>query len=125
LPGTILPRSGEMLKAVPGGQQTLRGGAGRARIKLLDVCADELKMTESRSRPYDLDQRRSGFGHGNSSGAPQDLSHSATLSWVTKRPASTSASATASRRASSASSGLVSKIDLALGSCHHTVPADP
>src|ERR1700759_2269432 len=87
--------------------------ASCARIELLDIGPDGLKMRQSRFSPDNLGQRGSGLGQGNSFGVPQESSHSATLVCVTNRPAPLPAMASASRRASSASSG--SKIDV--GSC--------
>jgi len=112
----------ETYKAAASLDKTIRQLASRPRIKLLNINPDEPKMSQRRIRPNDFVQRGSGFGQGNSLVVPHDFSHSTTLSWVTNCPALISASAAASRRASSASSGSISKIDFILVSAMGTFP---
>ncbi len=73
----------ECRQAVAGVVESESEFVGRTRSELLDVEPDGLELSERRFRPNDLRQDFSGFGQGNSSGVPQDLSHAPTRSWVT------------------------------------------
>jgi hypothetical protein len=91
--------------------ETIGQLAGGARVELLEIEPDGLQMGQRRVSPDDFDQRGFGVGRGRTSGVPQDFSHSTTFACGTVLPALYAASASASRRASSAASGSVSKID--------------
>jgi len=84
------------------------------RVELRKIGPDGADIGESECRPNDPVQRRFGVGQGNSSGLPQDCNHCTTSACGTTRPAAKSASASVSSRASVASSGGRSKIDLCL-----------
>ena len=87
---------------------------GRSVDARAPIAQSRLQVRSHRFGPDNLRQREFVSGEGNSFGAPHVPRHSATLICDTNRPARYAAMASASRRASSASSG--SKIDLVLGS---------
>jgi hypothetical protein len=89
------------------------------RVEPRDIGPNSLERPECRFDPDNVGQPGSGLGQGSSFGVPRESSHAATLACGTTLPDRYAAIASASRRASSASSG--SKIDRVSASAIGTI----